>query len=211
LIAPREERACIDHTLPPPPYSWLDRFVGPGATRAELVLQLGAAALAAITLAGFAVALDWGWSAVQLVVASLLMLDLTGGVVTNATGAAKRWYHRPGQGRGAHLRFVAFHVQPFLLVWVLGEGEWLYATMAYGYMLAGAAVVLATPLYLRRPVAMLALVVGLLVAIYGPSAPAHCEWFLPLLLVKILVSHLLREEPSRPAPRPLPDDSETCP
>ncbi len=86
--------------------SW-DKFVGPGATNAEELLQIGfgaiiaAALIALFWLSGTAELSVWHW-----VFVVVLALDIGGGIVTNATSAAKRWYHRKGHGHGKHFMFV---------------------------------------------------------------------------------------------------------
>ena len=177
----------------------LDRFIGPGATRAELVLQFAPTVLAAMTLPLIAHLQNWGWRWDQHLVAAFLTFDLVGGVLTNATSAAKRWYHRPGQGAKQHLGFVAFHVfQPTLLVLCFAPGDWLFVAGGFGYLLLAAITVVVTPLYLRRPMAMLFLIGGWLLSLYALPAPAGFAWFLPVYYLKILVSHLLPEAPFQP-------------
>lgn len=184
----------------PAPQSAFDRFVGPGATGAELALQFVPTALITAAWITVAIVADWGWSAVQLVVAAVVMLDMIGGVVTNATSAAKRWYHRPGQGSGAHLGFVAIHfVQPLAVMLLFDRWNWLFVGAAYGYLLLASLAILAVPLYLRRPLAGVLVVIGFFLAFYALPVPPRFEWFLPVFFVKILSSHLLREEPYRPA------------
>lgn len=73
-----------------------DKFVGPGQIRAELWLIIIPSLLAGLGLPLYAIWLGLGWTTAQLVVAGLMAFDLTGGVVTNATSTAKRWYPRPG-------------------------------------------------------------------------------------------------------------------
>ena len=127
-------------------------------------------------------------------------LDIAGGVVTNATGSAKRWYHRRGQGFWEHLGFVSVHLLHILLVGSLYLGfdlEWIL--LASAFLLAAAAAILAVPQYLQRPVAHAGYALGVLVSLYLLDAPRGLEWFLPLLYLKVLLSHLVREEPYRPA------------
>jgi len=79
--------------------SW-DRFVGPGATSAEEWLKLlGGLLLTGALVMGYLSQRELlNWSVAQTGIALLLALDLTGGIITNATGAAKRWYHRLNGG-----------------------------------------------------------------------------------------------------------------
>lgn len=131
----------------------------------------------------------------QLAVAALLALDLVGGVVTNATAAAKRWYHRPGQGFRQHFGFVAVHLHPFLVAWLFLDGNWGFGAIVYGYLLLAALLILWPPLYIQRPLAMVLWLVGLLIGLYGVALPAGLEWFVPVFYLKLLVSHLLKELP----------------
>lgn len=100
----------------------LDRFIGPGATPAELILQLAPSLCAAISAPLYASTLPVAWSPWQLGLIAILGFDLVGGVLTNATSAAKRWYHRPGQGWRQHLTFVSVHLFHIGLVAILFRG-----------------------------------------------------------------------------------------
>ncbi|MEO1095862.1 MAG: hypothetical protein AAFX01_13285 [Cyanobacteria bacterium J06638_28] len=175
---------------------WVDRFVGPGATQAELWLQLLPAVLAAIAAPLYALTLPHSWTSLQLGLIALLGLDCVGGVLTNATATAKRWYHRPGQGWQQHLAFVAIHIVP--IGWVallLRDGDWCFFVLVSSYLLMAAIAILHTPLYLQRPVALGLYGVALLGDRYLLSPTLGLEWFLPFLMLKLLVSHLLAEMP----------------
>lgn len=175
-----------------------DRFIGPGATRAELALILGSALVGAIAVAAYALWQDLGWSSIQLAAAALLALDLVGGVVANATTAAKRWYHRPGQGFRQHFAFVVLHVHPFLAAWLFWEGNWAFALVIYGYLLLATLLILRTRLCMQRPVAMALTVVGLGIGLVAFPPVPGMAWFVPVFYLKLLVSHLLKEWPYSP-------------
>ncbi|MBN1666228.1 MAG: hypothetical protein JW862_04045 [Anaerolineales bacterium] len=176
-----------------------DKFVGPGQTPAELWLILAPALLAGLAAPLYALKSGLGWTSFQLVIAGLMALDLTGGVVTNATAAAKRWYHRPGQGWKQHMGFIAVHALHIALVaWLFRGGDWLYFGIYYACLLAASLVITRSPLYLQRPVALLLLVGVLLVNFYGFPPTLGLEWFVPIFFLKLLVSHLLKEAPYRP-------------
>lgn len=184
----------------PQPKNGLDRFAGPGATRSEVFLQFGGA-LAAIIF----VVLGWhlgklSWGGLQVVVAAILAMDVVGGIITNATGAGKRWYHRTGQGTRQHLGFVLVHIaQPLIVFFVFDSVRWTFVVGGFGYLLIAAAIVLFSPLYLQRPVAGALIAGGVALSLYVFPVPIGLEWFLPLYYVKLLSSHLLREEPYRPS------------
>ena len=195
----------------------MDSFIGPGATSAEVVLQFAAALAVGVCCQlayRSASALDAdgpSWQREALVF--LIGIDMAGGMVTNATGAAKRWYHRSGQGFLEHMAFVALHAAQIGAVayWFVDDGDdddgadgigsrWTYFAAAYGSLLAASAAVLSSPLYLQRPAAaaLAAVVVPLSsVASIVPRTPG-LGWFLPMLFVKILMSHLTSEVPFRP-------------
>ncbi|WP_192925007.1 hypothetical protein [Sodalinema gerasimenkoae] len=125
---------------------YLDRLTGPGATAAELWLQFLPALGALVAAPVYASTLPMQWSGLQLGLMGLLALDLVGGVLTNATVSAKRWYHRPGQGWWQHLGFVALHVvHVFLVAWLFRGGDWLFFGAVAGYLLGAATVIVFSP------------------------------------------------------------------
>ncbi|MFZ3475071.1 hypothetical protein ACODT3_00620 [Streptomyces sp. 4.24] len=182
----------------------LERFMGPGKSRSESVVEtlglLCCALLLAVGLWTSGVARDW--SAAQLVVVALVGLDLIGGVLTNATNAAKRWYHRADAGaRRARLLFVSAHVIHLAamgLVVLSGDVAWTLTNAAL--LLGGAVVVEFAPVHLRRPVAMALLMAAVLVNLFWLPVPAALAWFAPLFFLKLLVCHLVPEAPLERSP-----------
>lgn len=188
----------------PEPRNAVERFIGPGATPPEVILQLGLPILFAAVLAALA-ATSWGWTPLQTVAAAVIAFDTLGGVITNATGAAKRWYHRSGQTRLSHLGFVALHaIQLAIITLLFPELSWSEFLIAYSYLLIASAVILWAPMYLQRPVSLICLAAGIGLSLYAVNLPLRLEWFLPLFYVKIFASHLPREVPYRPAPSESP-------
>lgn len=180
----------------PEPKGLLDRFVGPGATKAEITLQFASAFIFGFIILSCGIKAGWGLT--KLVVGALLAFDLMGGVVTNATSAAKRWYHRQGMTFVEHYAFVALHaVQIFLAVWAFKNTDWGFFFAVYAYLMFSAYVVLKCPLYLQRPVAGMMFAFSFLIIVKFGNIPG-LEWFVPMLFFKLLVSHCLYEEPYRP-------------
>ncbi len=195
----QSEKKIIDWNYPDPQTTG-DKFIGPGATRAEKLLQYAIPAIFAIAFPLIAYFNQWGWSWIQYIVAALIAMDMMGGVITNATSSAKRWYHRKGQGLKQHMTFVVLHIiQLFLVMAVFDWGNWTFLFGAYIYLIVAALVLLLSPLYLQRPVAVAFLVGGVCLSLYLLPIPVHFEWFLPVFYIKLLVSHLLQEEPYRPS------------
>ena len=193
----------IDWDYPRPRDGWngaLDRFVGPGATRAEIVLQFGFAAGIAVAAFGWFLAVRGeqdGWL-VQAVIL-LIAFDMGGGVATNSTAAAKRWYHRAGQGRRQHLTFVAVHGLHILAVgWLCVPDPWTYVAVVYAAILAGAAAIILAPLYLQRPIALCLVALAIIASNLPLLAVPGLEWFAPLLALKLWAAHLLKEAPFAP-------------
>ena len=177
----------------------LDRLIGPGATNAELCLQLIPAVIAAIAAPLYALTLPVQETPLQLGLIAVLAFDLVGGVLTNATAAAKRWYYRPGQGWRQHLAFVVVHILHISLVaWLFRGGDWGFLLGVSGYLLGAAMVIVRSPLYLQRPIALGLYGVALLGDRYLVVPTPGLEWFLPLFFLKLLVSHLLKETPYSP-------------
>jgi hypothetical protein len=192
----------IDWNFPAPRPGWrgeIDRFLGPGITETELNLELDIAIIAGLGMWLYALTHQLAWSGWQIVIAVLLAFDLAGGVVTNATSTAKRWYHREGQSFRHHMTFIAVHgIHLALVAWLFRAGDWGWAGLWYAFLLGASALILAIPLYLRRPMALIAFVIGFLFHQYVGAPTPGLEWFIPVFLLKLLISHLLREEPYRP-------------
>jgi hypothetical protein len=91
----------------------LDRFLGPGTTGEEFSLILGPILLFTIIVPIVAVQRGLAWTWWQYAAAALLAFDISGGITTNATSSAKRWYHREGHGTKAHLAFLSVHIYKY--------------------------------------------------------------------------------------------------
>ncbi len=192
-----QSEVFYSQAIPQPRSGWLgqlDRFIGPGATPAELFLQLVPSLGAAIAAPLYASTLPIVWSPWQLGLIAILGFDLMGGVLTNATAAAKRWYHRPGQGWRQHLAFVAVHLFHIGLVSILfRDGDGLFFVGVSSCLMLASVLILVSPLYLQRPVALGLYGMALLGNSYLFTPTPGLEWFLPLFFLKLLISHLLKE------------------
>lgn len=194
----------IDWQAPPPRQGWSgqwDRFVGPGASSAEEWVQLGLGSLIAVAslmIYWWSGGFDHVWWASAVI--AFLALDIGGGIVTNATNAAKRWYHRPEHGRRrAHLMFIAVHgLHIGAVAFLFAANPVLYFGLVYGFVLIAALIISLVPLYLQRPVAFALVALGVVGAQWPPLVPQGLGWFIPLLLLKLLLGHLLKEAPFAP-------------
>lgn len=191
-----------DWNIPPPrrgAWAMLDKIICPGATPTEIVLQFIVATIAVIIALLYASNMTSKWSLTQYLVCGALAFDIVGGIISNATSSAKRWYHRDGQGFEQHFMMVTRHLVHLMLV------SWLYLAfdiewflVAGGYLLLAAIVILSVPVYLQRPVSLIAYSSVLLLSSSLLAKPTGLEWFLPLFYLELLVSYLVKEEPYRP-------------
>jgi hypothetical protein len=183
----------------------LDLTVGPGATRAEQILAYSAGLLlpAFSLFAALTGRYEWSWW--QYLLAGLIGADIGAGAVANALNSCKRFYHtyradEPASVRFAKrkLAFTALHIYPLLAGLLFGETNGLYAFGWYGLLLASAWIVTCAPLYLKRPAAVWIVITAVLLNLYViPGVPGF-EWLVPLLFIKIILGHLVQEEPYRP-------------
>jgi hypothetical protein len=185
------------HVAPPPPqeegpvsnpplYGIFRNVSGPDTTGPEIAVQV--AGIVALTAAAVALAVlrDPRWSALQWVIAVAIAFDFSGGVVTNATTAAKRWFHRPGRGAKRAAFYVA-HAHPLLIAWAFST-PWTQAIALYAGMLGAVAVVERVPREIAQPAAFGAVALGLIVAGAG-TWPVGLEWFAPVYLLKLVGAH----------------------
>lgn len=145
------------------------------------------------------------WGILQTIVAFLIAFDVSGGLVSNALNSCKRFYHAPlkkEDGRLAfllknHLFFSLIHIHPIIVGLVYGNSNWLYGLTWYGIFMLSVFLVQFTPLYLKRPVAMMLIMIAILLNFGLIEAIVGFEWLIPLLFLKIIYGHLVQEEPYR--------------
>ncbi|MCK0177518.1 MULTISPECIES: hypothetical protein [Mycobacteriaceae] len=165
--------------------AWLE-FVG------EETTPTGTATILAVAAAGGYLAPRLARTRLGTAEKTLLVVsavDLWGGAWSNNTLACARWYERPGQTDGDHLRFAAAHLHPFLLAWMDGGGRarLRWAVANYAYLMA--ATVLIRRAGRGRRVVGVAVTAGAVALdrVLGPSAAA--PWFGPVFHAKLLLGH----------------------
>jgi hypothetical protein len=184
----------------PEPRKWAigDKLLGPGYTRAELALTLLTGLGCAIAALVLALRDEGDFSWWQLAMVGIVAFDLGGGIPANATGCAKRWWFRPGQGFWAHFRFNAAHVHPFLFAWVFHQVSWAYAGFVWGTVVVGTLAVLLAPKYLQRPLGLSVVAGALALQMLLDGPPMTFAWLAPVLWLKLIASHAVYDAPSRP-------------
>jgi hypothetical protein len=152
----------------------------------------------------FTHALNWAWW--QYILAGFLAFDVIGGVVANSLNSCKRFYHTAAKSDEPqyttffknHFAFSALHVHTLLVVLLFGISQYFCGIFWYAFLVIGTIVIIKTPLYLKRPMAFLAITFAFLINIYVLSPVMGFEWLAPALMIKILYGHLVQEEPYRP-------------
>lgn len=175
---------------------------GFGATKAEKAIANYAALIAPVLLY-FLSWQDLGWTTLQIVVASLLALDMVGGVLTNSLGSMKRFLHTDQQvkvnwlGKLVSSKFVfpIIHFQLFAVP-LCFDIAWSYALFWYAVMMISIVLIHYVPMYLQRPVALLVVMISMMLAT-EIQAPVGLEWLAPIFIIKLVLSHGVREEPYR--------------
>lgn len=75
-----------------------------------------------------------------------------------------------------------------------------FVIVASGFLVAASALLMVTPLYLRRPAGFGLYAASVLLSLYAFVHPPGMEWFLPLFYLKLLLGHMLPEAPFQPLP-----------
>ncbi len=177
--------------------------MGPGKTRAESAVEYTGGVVCVLLLGTYCWTALSGRSIAEVVALAVIACDLVGGVLTNATNSAKRWYHRTRSARG-RLTFVAVHTLHIAVVGflLLGDPAWFVANTLL--LLGSALLIEAVPAALRRPVAMAAYMTVFLINLIALPVPALLAWFIPLFYLKLLICHLIPEVPVGTGHRPRP-------
>lgn len=182
-----------------------DELMGTGATQAEKLIAYLSGLLVPLALVALGIKgqLHWDWW--QWTIALAIAADISAGAVANALNSCKRFYHSPLQPGEERLRlaknpifFCALHVYPFIVWLAFDRSNWLFAVVWYTLLMLSNWLIGVIPLYLRRPAAVAMVVVVVLLNAYFISPITGFEWLVPLLFIKIILGHAVREEPYRP-------------
>ncbi len=176
-----------------------DRFIGPGATRAETILIVAASVVGVAAIVAAAVLTEPGWEGLQYILAGLLAFDVVGGVVANASASTKRWYQR-NETRPVHrYGFVAMHAGHLALATFVFDLGWPWLGANVAALLVFGAITAWTGRHLQRPAGMLLSFVWITGAAILFPVPPLAAWVIPALALKLLLGHLVEEEPYYPA------------
>lgn len=166
-----------------------EALIAPNATPGERAFGYGAAVFGAIFAGALAFSAELNvWISIVLIIVGF---DMFGGVVVNATVSGSRRFHVPGTPRWNALGFVACHVHLLVLALLMPEMPWTTAIVGYVGLILATIVVTLTPDSFKQPVAFLcaAVLIAITTSVFVPASVV--AWVAPILIVKLLLSHLL--------------------
>ena len=183
-----------------------DPMAGTGATLSEQLVFwiVGIAGAGLMLIIGRGGWVLWNWW--QTGLAALIAFDLIGGAAGAALNSSKRFYFstvKPDERgplkylkSGYYLPIISVHP---LLVYLIYSTPEMWTGVAL-YFIVGAVAILVrkAPLYLARPLAVTAVMTAIVVNTYFIPVPPGFEWMLPVLVLKMVLGHAVREEPYRP-------------
>ena len=180
--------------------------VGTQATTIEKILGWTAGFIGVVIITFFYKQNNFDWEIWQYIVVAIVAYDVVGGAVANSLNSCKRFYHssvqtfEPSYVKLAknHLFFSVIHVHPLIVSLIFTSTSCFYGLFWYLVLQISVLSVIQTPLYLQRPVSMLIIVTVLLIDEYLVNSPTGFEWLIPILFIKIVYGHTVREEPYRP-------------
>ncbi|MCZ8282146.1 MAG: hypothetical protein O9286_07865 [Aquidulcibacter sp.] len=143
---------------------------------------------------------SWSWW--QWAIAAFLAMDIGGGAVANCLNSAKRFYHAPpaltddtlSKLARRPLVFAAIHIHPVIAALAFSPAMLAASIGWFVALFIGSALVRAVPLFLARPVAAL-VVTGAIVVSSRTGFIVGLEWLPGVLFLKIVLGHMVREEP----------------
>jgi hypothetical protein len=182
---------ATSHPRPGPLGVW-DHVAGPGADPLEIGLILGAM-IAGPGLAfawARAAGADWAWW--QWLVVAILACEMVGSLACNALPPAKRWHHRPMQGVRQHFTYCALHIHPLVLALATPDALSLRdGLLVYGLLLAGAGLIIASPVRIKNAVALLYCAAAIAVCgVWIPLASPE-GWIAAILYLSLLAAYLV--------------------
>ncbi len=179
-----------------------DVINGTGAYFEERMLGYSGAAIVTLLMLylQFTGYTDWTWW--QLLIASYISFDLGGGFMSNSLNSVIRFYETPykeGEGKSAkYLKndwiYNGMHFHP-LIVGLVFNNDWVYAIGWQVIFFGSLAVVAITPQYLKRPISRLLTLLAIIISLYFLQSVPGFEWFIPLIFIKMVMGHMVREEP----------------
>lgn len=184
----------------------VDPVFGNGATKQEKSLGWIACFVIPAFLVYYVSKEQLHWSYIQWAVGLFIAADVGGGMICNALNSCKRFYLSPVRNSEKgyvsllknKLIFSSVHIHTILVGLLFDIAHWYNGVIWYLLLMISVVVVDKTPLYLKRPLSMLILLFAIMINLYLIIPVRGFEWLVPVLFIKIVYGHLVREEPYRP-------------
>ena len=184
----------------------LDLVAGTEAAFTEKLLAWTGGLIGVVITSFFYWRNEFNWTNWQYIAVAIIAYDTVGGAIANSLNSCKRFYHsslqifEPGYVKLAknHFLFALIHIHTLLISLMFPTAGLFYGIFWYLLLQASVLTVTETPLYLQRPVSILIIVTALLINSYIIISPIGFEWLVPILFLKIVYGHTVKEEPYRP-------------
>lgn len=184
----------------------LDLALGNGANKAEKFIGWSSCLVIPLFLLFYVNKEQLQWNYMQLIIGIIVAFDIGGGMVCNSLNSCKRFYHSTFKANEKkylsiiknHLIFSSLHIHTIIVWLVFDINNWYYGLIWYILLMASVILVNWTPLYIKRPMSMLIILFSIMINLYIINPIVGFEWLVPVLFVKIVYGHLVREEPYRP-------------
>ena len=135
----------------------------------------------------------------QIIVLTMLLLDLAGGVIANATQSTNRFYAEQPLLTN-HLFLLAHALQPLVAVLILGM-DWFTFAFLFLYMLVSSSIVLQVRNHpSQQAIAMIFLLGGLLLNMYSFAEPGLLTWFGNLYFLKLIYAFAINHHRTMESP-----------
>ncbi len=131
-----------------------------------------------------------GFGFLPIAVGAIIGFDILGGAVCNATDTTKRWYQRPDVNSVEHITYIQLNqLHIALAAWFFRVGvgfDWNYFTSVSACLLLATAVVLAVPIYLKRPLAVGLYLIAIAIGLYKVGFTHGLELVHPSIILEVI-------------------------
>lgn len=184
----------------------LDLALGNGANKQEKILGWASCLVIPLFLLFYVNKEHIEWNYIQLIIAIIVAFDIGGGMVCNSLNSCKRFYHSNSNTNEKkyiyiiknHLVFSSLHIHTIIVWLVFDINNWINGFIWYFLLMISVISVNWAPLYIKRPLSMLIILFSIMINLYIIKPVIGFEWLVPVLFIKIVYGHLVREEPYRP-------------
>jgi hypothetical protein len=178
-----------------------DYAFGNGATKTEKIIGWSSCFIVLLFMVYAIINKTVEWNIFQIIISILVAFDVGGGMICNSLNSCKRFYHSDKGDKSLmknHMLFSLIHIHSIIVWAIFDNANWFYGLIWYGIFIVFVVSIIKIPLYLKRPISMICILFSIMINIYIIPSPKMFEWLIPVLFIKVLYGHLVREEPYRP-------------